>query len=376
QEAVPIQLDCSILDVDANGVNDCLLLDERGLKAIETISGQVIWHVHSHEERKSITIAGLDFPIKLLDYNNDNINELAAVYKKKSLLLICGRTGKALDKIDIKFNDDQSCKEIGNLRRSVDKIVFTCSDDLGTGTVMKIPFSDLWKKYNNSSYVIKPSRKGGDSSINENVFSIGNRKLIVNNAGVCPNCRANIELIESNSDKKKIWPYNNASIMTPKLFHFQPTKSNLFLFKGHINGFILKIWQWSSEAKSQINKFAKHSRLSKRNISKNDSYFINSISERVVLITFNDTNVHVINASLTAINQLCTSLKDNYVCQPDLKSQENSILVGDLDQDGSQELISYSSTYVLKEDQQNWSLVSNIKVIRLEAELPKLYEEK
>lgn len=57
-------------------------------------------------------------------------------------------------------------------------------------------------------------------------------------------------------------------------------------------------------------------------------------------------------------------------------------LIVDLDQDGCQELISYLVTY--KADEENalanlssgshWKLQTKVRVIRLEAELPKLYE--
>lgn len=356
---MPIRLDCSVIDVDASGITDCLLLDEQGLKAIETISGEVIWHVHSHDVRQIVQF--LSFPVKLPDYNNDKINELLSIHRGRSLILICGKTGSALSSINIEF-----CQEINNLSSKNNNIIFSCSKD-GESTMMKVSFDKIWSKFKNASFVVIPTELKKPIT-KDNIYIIGTRKLIINNDGVCPNCRGTIELKETNSKKIDFWAYNNASIMTPKIFHFQPTKANLELFKGHINGFILKIWHWSSDPKQSIQK---------RTVdSKNTTYFINTISERVVLITFNDTNIHVINASLSEINQICFARIEEYICQPDIKSQEKSISVGDLDQDGSQELISYSSSYVIKEDSLNWMLVSSIKVIRLEAELPKLYEEK
>lgn len=54
------------------------------------------------------------------------------------------------------------------------------------------------------------------------------------------------------------------------------------------------------------------------------------------------------------------------------------VLLADLDKDGSQDLITYLVTYVPSEktadSPTSWSLVSQIRVIRLEHELPKLYE--
>lgn len=356
---MPIRLDCSVIDVDANGVTDCLLLDELGLKAIEPLSGEVIWHVHSHDERQRVQF--LSFPVKLPDYNNDKINELLSIYRGRNLMLICGKTGSALCNINIEF-----CKEINNLSSQNNNIIFSCSKD-GESTMMEVSFDIIWKKFKNASFAVIPTELK-EPTTEENIYTIGTRKMTVKNIGVCPNCRGTIELMETKSLKVDTWAYNNASIMTPKIFHFQPSKENLALFKGHINGFIVKIWHWSSDQKQNIYKRTAD--------SKNTTYFINTISERVVLITFNDTNIHVINASLSEINQICFASNGECICQPDIKSQEKSISVGDLDQDGSQELISYSSSYVIKEESANWTLVSSIKVIRLEAELPKLYEEK
>lgn len=353
-----------MIDVDDNGINDCLLLDERGLKAIETISGQGIWHAHSHEERT--TINHLDFPVKLPDFNFDNVNELIAIYKKTSLMIFCGKSGKALNNIPI-----VDCKEISNLQRRNDDLVFSCLNDFLSNT--KISIEDIRKRYGNTSFVVVPSKD--DYTAEKNSFIIGNRKLLVNNVGICPNCRASIELIDLNTRKKQTWFYNNASVLTPKLFHFRATKSNLQLFKGHITGFILKIWQWT-DTNIPDKKLMRSSESKRHASSKNSTFVTNTIVERVVLITFNESNVHVINASLTEITQLCVPFYDDYICQPDLHSQENSVSVGDLDQDGSQELISYSSSFIRREDIQDWMLISNITVIRLEAELPKLYEEK
>lgn len=58
------------------------------------------------------------------------------------------------------------------------------------------------------------------------------------------------------------------------------------------------------------------------------------------------------------------------------------MLIADLDQDGSQELISYLTTYTTNNpegssvalDASKWHLQSRVRVVRLEAELPKLYE--
>lgn len=59
-----------------------------------------------------------------------------------------------------------------------------------------------------------------------------------------------------------------------------------------------------------------------------------------------------------------------------------SVLLVDLDEDGFQELISYMVTYKSSEEEclfnctseNTWKLQTKVRVIRLQAELPKLYE--
>lgn len=50
------------------------------MKAIETVSGQALWHAHSSEEKK--LIRNLDLPIAIPDLNNDDVVELLSVFEK------------------------------------------------------------------------------------------------------------------------------------------------------------------------------------------------------------------------------------------------------------------------------------------------------
>lgn len=52
----------------------------QGLKVIETVSGQTLWHAHSSEEKNWIRNLGL--PVVISDLNNDGVKELLSVYKK------------------------------------------------------------------------------------------------------------------------------------------------------------------------------------------------------------------------------------------------------------------------------------------------------
>lgn len=59
-----------------------------------------------------------------------------------------------------------------------------------------------------------------------------------------------------------------------------------------------------------------------------------------------------------------------------------SVLITDVDHDSYHELISYSSSFVNRSEHDSqpkdvrWQLQSVVQVIRLEAELPKLYDSK
>lgn len=198
---------------------------------------------------------------------------------------------------------------------------------------------------------------------------------------------------------------------------------------GKIKGFIVKFWQWHLDkdcekgslfrtARSEKEDFSEQrfktsyenldremmsdpSSLPKRS-KRSDSRIVYCVSERVVLFTFNKTDSRFVNASHFEITQLC---EDSQTCQPDIGSQSKSrkknpkvsdskscnnflfsVFLTDLDQDGFQELISYTTTWhnkeacddgdrlCLEEPRKTWQLVSKIRVVRLESELPKLYD--
>lgn len=73
--------------------------------------------------------------------------------------------------------------------------------------------------------------------------------------------------------------------MNPKPFAFGPSAAKKL--RGHLNGFILKIWQWSEE----YEKLRPTQRINKRSLPlTNETFFITKVTETVVLITFNDTS--------------------------------------------------------------------------------------
>lgn len=106
------------------------------------------------------------------------------------------------------------------------------------------------------------------------------------------------------------------------------------------------------------------------------SYKMQLITETVILVLFigNDNN-HIENVSQSNIVQFCRREKNEHYCQPDLKNQDKSLLIADLDQDGSQELLTYTSTFVKGAgDSSDWKLLTYVQLLRLEHELPALFE--
>lgn len=371
QVGTPTDLNCYLIDVNGDDINDCLMLGEIGLESFDPISGTIYWHAHNHTESR--VISGLDFPVILQDLNYDNINEILTTrnsYNEQSqFVIISGKSGMLMGQISVGH-----CLEVHIMEITATYVVYSCRNNNET-TYHQISLSEVISKIFNRSDILNSPKTNFTVPPNAG-YNLNGRRLIINNIGTCPrDCRVDITLVDEKSGRNIIsWSYQSSYALTPASFSFKATKANLESLKGHINGFILKLWQWYGY-KPKEKKRRYNSNITKRLVGTNGTIQVNSIMERVVLITFNNTNFHVINASLTEITQLCFPENYKFHCQPSLENQNNSLLISDLDMDGSQELVSYSSTFVKKNDlKENWQLVSNMKVIRLEAELPKLYE--
>ncbi|KAL3284091.1 hypothetical protein HHI36_018259 [Cryptolaemus montrouzieri] len=366
QSVIPERLDCSRIDVDLDGIPDCLLLDERGLKAVEVVSGQTIWHVHSHEEKTIID--NLQFPIVLKDLNGDGVDELLSVYQRKYIMIICGRTGKALSSIMV-----EQCNEVENLQHLNEYITFHCTNE--TDLYFKVKLSEITEKYADASVILNFEKYDYKYSDIDS-YNLDGYKLDIGNYEKCPDCKSILKLFNSKNKLVYSRSYNKTYIAKPSKFKFGSTKFKSMMLKGHTEGYIVKLWEWYERFNP---KRSTDYPFNFKRDNLNNTNFGNIITERVILITFNDTNYNVIEASSTNITQLCFFI-ENHVsnCQPDVKNQEDSILIFDLDRDGSQELISYSSSFYFRENSKfatnPWQLISTIKLLKLESELPKLYD--
>lgn len=356
QNKVPDKIKCE-MDVNGDNVKDCLLIGNLGLKAVDPVSGEILWHVRKADNNKPIK--NIDFPVVLPDLNYDGTDELIATVGSNKVLLISGRTGLVLGSFVLKHCQTVKSQAIRDLY-----FVYLCLN-ASKEEYYKVALENLKNRIVNNTAKIETSRTGFEP--NSDGFRVSDRKLIVTNRGACPDCSTNITLIDEKTGKRIInWFHLSSYTMTPTSFSFNPTKTNLSLLKGHVNGFILKFWQWSGNPKQKT--------IAKRNIP-TTNMTINAITERIVLVTFNNTNFHIINASSVDIVQLCF-LNENGSsrCQPDLENQTESLLIADLDDDESQELVSFSTSFEKASLGEKWRLVSSMKLIRLEAELPQLYE--
>lgn len=118
---------------------------------------------------------------------------------------------------------------------------------------------------------------------------------------------------------------------------------------------------------------------------KYENFSAYDISERIVLVSFDNMQTHNVNVSQTDIMQICVrgsvdTPTPQPICQPDLQYQDNSLMIADLDGDHSHELISYYSTFTesfnpkdIPMEPFDLNLKSVVRVIRLESELPKLF---
>nr|XP_023014434.1 uncharacterized protein LOC111504154 isoform X2 [Leptinotarsa decemlineata] len=366
QKSLPSEINCTILDVNGDGYNDCLVVDESGLKAIESTIGEVLWHAHTSEQT---SIPELDMPIKINDFDKDGVGDLLAVYRKETSLVISGKNGLAIANIRL----PSGCSYISNLSSSKNRayIQYNCGRYQNSEIVYEISMVDLRAKFEGSQKQI-PFETVDDKD-NKVFYVTGDRKLLVENLNHCPHCEGVISLYNTNNTKLYTQSFKNAVIMTPVPFSVTSSKENIVNLKGHLHGFILKIWLWQDNSK----KLSPSTRVYKRSIPvHNETFHLNQVSERVVLITLRENDTQVENVSDSDIYLICNGPEhDN--CQPDHKNQQYSLMIADLDQDSSLELVSYSSTYEQREEEgyEAWHLISKLKVFRLESELPKLYDK-
>lgn len=337
----PVHIDCTIL-----GNKRCLILGEKGfLIAIDYISGMRSWTMMSQNISIWPQPEDIDFPTAV-----PTRGELITLSRFKPeqhrLLFISMDTGLIISEPLV----DRKCFDVRNLsyssegdlhytcigrNRELWTMIYKLSDSKGKGNIGAEPI-DYTKRLS--------SEEGG----------LEEHEVTFTNRGICPNnCQVSVAVTDSSN--RTVWSYSadRTHVMSPLPLRFRP----------HITGFLIKLWQWQDQP-----------------LVSSSSIKVEHIKERIVLITFNKSGLmHVVNASQTDITQLC--YLNNSECQPQLSFQTQSALLVDVNADGSQDLISYFVTYhslgenYHKPDKiKDWELQSKVRVVRLEAELPKLYD--
>lgn len=200
---VPSDIDCSIIDIDNNGDNDCIVTGEGGLmEAINPTTGTVTWHLTK--------LSGVSFPILLPDIDNDGIYDLATSCSinngnHNEIILISGQTGTIIGEPLIV----EDCKTIHKIAIDKNQLVSYICQNV-TFKESYIDLEELYRRITNRS--IDLSRKVSplnqhliygqrrDTHSQRNIYAVHNRKLIVQNEGRCPNnCNVTVQLIDLQS---------------------------------------------------------------------------------------------------------------------------------------------------------------------------------
>lgn len=415
----PEIIDCTLIDADLNGDSDCLVVDEFGeIGCINPVSGQWLWRHHGKSTQRPIRVS---FPLVLPDINRDGVGDLLVVGRSNSGLynsirFISGAAGTAIGNEYIM----KKCTYIHKFQLDINnKITFNCINNETEIAIIK-SLEEIFSLITNRAINLSSGNDKGNiiqhkfygqrkETVNQrNIYSVNGKQLIVENNGKCPeSCNVSVTLLEEKDGVTKIVKNINGT----RMYGMVPARLafNNSVGDANIHGFVIKFWEWgykqqdvatantninretpAPHSQADFNKFSNVMRkkrswnelsLSNDSMNNKDLSMIPSrmrlIKETVILMVFNSTDIRIENTSQSNIIQFCTNNKNGSepTCQPDLNYQENSLMIADLDQDGSQELVSYYSTYIDTEDNHNkWKLMTYVQLLRLEAELPKLYD--
>ncbi|XP_031634489.1 uncharacterized protein LOC116347869 isoform X1 [Contarinia nasturtii] len=414
----PIDADCNLFDADSNGETDCLIVDSIGeVFCINPLSGFRIWHINSETNIPKKP----NFPLVLPDINLDGIKDLLISSTTKQLSnknetfnvlkLISGANGEQIGRNYVV----QKCSFIHRFHiNATFKISFNCIIN-DTDIRVTIRLQEIFEQATDKTIDLPEENieieqhkfygQRKDTLRQRNIYSVNEKQLIVENYGVCPElCNTTVMILENNEDQKgkpKILKYFNGTRMygmVPARLSFNNSHDQS---KSSIHGFVIKFWEWSiinntnitdkpfytanrnvfSNNHKDLNDFNRfnNSLRKKRSWNTLDSNLnvvkssnkllpekiasqMRIIKETIVLIIFNSTDIRIENTSQSNIVQFCYNDGERNICQPDLNYQENSVLITDLDQDGSQELVNFWSTFI--ENENEWKLRSHVNVIK------------
>lgn len=403
----PTSIDCGILDVDLNGITDCLVISyENGqLGCINPVSGQWMWHISLYQTAKNASsenrvarkaIDLLDFPLILPDIDGDLVNDLLMVTSLEQVhhnnfLFVSGAHGRPIGKAYTLTN----CEFIHKLQLEAGtfKLFFNCLNN-DTELTRSLSMFELFKlatgeELSRNQLPTVPvdqhkfygQRKNTQNQ--RNIYSNGQAaELIVENSGKCPNCTMTMSVGGvGNGDPVTIIQGNMMYGMVPAVLN---PKSRRMHSKDLHTGFVIKFWEWivdeTTKKEDEDEKHQSSTELPKTEKKQEEmptkDLVMRRLKEHVVLIMFNGTTHRVINTSQSDIIQFCREEPPgmNSFCQPDMIYQQNSVTIANLDDDvdGDQELVTFYSTFVKKKE--IWKLVTYVQSFCLEKELASLYD--
>ncbi|XP_076309136.1 uncharacterized protein LOC143224751 isoform X3 [Tachypleus tridentatus] len=154
--SVPTSLKCNILDVNKDGIMDCIIRGENGLfVAINSVNGHTFWYLHNHNGQPPPV--GLSAPVIIPDCDGDLVPEVVVAYciqkfdsdnNASSLIymaVVSGSSGQLLGLL----HHLEVCNEIPAVvtRQTGDidnvDVVFFCSNGSNNGHVWILPSSSL-----------------------------------------------------------------------------------------------------------------------------------------------------------------------------------------------------------------------------------------
>lgn len=416
----PRTIDCSLIDCDKSGTKDCLILDSVGQLSCLDANGHFIYYISNPKAIKPARKDLLDFPLMLPDLDGDKVNEVmmgSSNGKSNStdLIILSGANGKLL------LKETQNCSFVHKLQLDVDYVIkFICMVKEDTEQQIFRNLTDFYSQVSKKPLNLKKLEPV--AKINQHKFygrrsttlaqttitTVQDKELVIENKGSWPReSKVSMKLTSTvKGVKKTLYEYSASKVYAMVPIPLTLNSSLNGRKDDNIHGFVIKFWIWNgTEVNYNLEKSRIRRSAEKRDLKAQRSNYTNQtntgnsayktklffLKESIMLIVFNSTNMKVENASQLSIAQFCqrtTVQKDkssekkndnDSICQPDLSYQENSVLITDIDGDGSKELVSFYSTFINENVHSDditadrWKLKTYVQLFKLESELPKLY---
>lgn len=407
----PRSIDCNLIDCDKSGTKDCLILDEYGQLSCLDVNGHFSYIISNKKATKQTRKDLLDFPLILPDLDGDKVNEvmmISATGKSNTtdLVIISGSSGNQI------LKQTQNCSNVHKLQLEENYLIkYVCIVKENSEQQMIKNLTDFYSEVLKKPLNLKKlepiskinqhkyygQRPGTEKQLS--ITEVQDKKLLILNTGNWPrDSKATVTLTKKVKGLETVLfnrTYSRTYAMVPVPLTINDPNSR----KGdNVHGFVIKFWFWNGtefsfdrikrsaekrDLKAQRSNYTNQTFAASSSSYKTKAYFL---KESIMLMVFNSSNMRIENASQSNIAQFCqrslTTTKDKKgdsetICQPDLNYQENSVLITDIDGDGSKELVSYFSTFVDNGEgsEERWKLKTFIQLFKLEKELPKFYSD-